>query len=193
MKVFRSQWAGIVFLAAAVSSCNEHAPIRDGNNAQNAAFTAARWAELEPAAGTYKGVMHMRETGNEYDCTLILTRMLDLVKANTTPVPTETIQVPKLYGTLFFDKLANETDNSRFEELLLPLGYFWKMVFDYADYNSSTRSMVLPYTVSSYSKGPFGQLLGQLDSGEYVGSWSSRYGENIGQFTLRKVKEDGRK
>ncbi|MBY0472209.1 hypothetical protein K2X30_13670 [bacterium] len=192
MKILRSQWVGILLLAAMGSSCNDHAPIRDGNNAQNAAFTTARWAELEPAAGTYKGVMRMTETGNEYACTLILTRMLDLVTANGTPVPTETIQVPKLYGTLMFDAMANETDNTKFEELLYPLGHYWKMVFDYADYNTSTHSMVLPYTVSSYNKGPFGQLFGRLESGEFVGSWNSRYGENVGEFTLRRVTDDGK-
>lgn len=111
-------------------SCNEHAPLREYNNAQNHALAQSKLIELAPAEGKFTGKMHILKDGGDYDCVVTIKRFLDSAKSEQ---PTEVTEVPRLSGSLTFPFLENASPEEKKNStaLLYPMGYLAFVIFDH--------------------------------------------------------------
>lgn len=174
-----------------ITGCNDHAPLRENANAQVNALAQAKLSELAPAEATYTGKMHMFRNNSDYDAVLIVKRVVDTKVGSSADQPSETVEVPKLTANLnfpFLDSLSTE-EKWKHDDLLDPMGRYWNIAVDYGNYNPTSHVMTLPYAVSGYTQGNFGDLSGTLVNGHFVGTWYAKPLGDVASFDL--VKSSG--
>ncbi len=187
----------MIVLASLLAGCNEHAPLRENSNAQNAVLTQSKMQELAPAEGTFTGKMVMKRKKSDvaYDCTIIFTREIQTVRSPTSP--TETVDQPGLTASLEFAVFQGLTPGefesiaSNYQELIRPLGLSPRAASSAGNYSPTTRSLGFGYTVSGDSQpGDFGKISGRLseDGTRFIGKWTARQLGRVGQFELVKQK-----
>lgn len=173
-----------VFFAVNLLSCGPQPTARDRVNAQYDADQKAKESDLAPAEGTYKGTMLLAESHQKFDFRLEVRRIVHNERAPQSQNPSETVQIPKLSGSLSFPALdrLSIVDYANFQALLNPLGGFSRVMFDYGDYNPNTKILVLPYAVPGYSSGNFGELTGNLNTSHFTGKWFAKPFGDVGTF-----------
>lgn len=193
----------LLALSWLIAGCDDHAPMREGTDAQNAALTQQRYEELAPAVGNYQGKMTVFSSQKTYDCVLRVWRTFDTVPSNSADAPTETLERPKLNAKLSFlvenpdtrsgpavvalDTLG-PSESFKYPDLLDPMGRYLSIMVDYGSYNPTSEKMVLPYSAASFTTGSLGELEGELHNGHFGGTWYSKIGGTIGSFDLVQTR-----
>ena len=182
----------LLLIAVAITCCNEQKTLRDNINQQVQTESDSKMKELKPAEGTLVGTMHVTSSNQDFDCQVDVTRTSVFVRNTGAQVGAETIEVPRLSGSIRFPSLeaASMSDLASFSTLTAPMGGYLKVLFDSGEYNPRSQKMILPYSVPGYSEGEFGELNGILTNGTYQGTWFSKPYGNVGTFTLKFQKAD---
>lgn len=177
-------WVGILALVSA--SCGQPATLRQDEVSQDDAATQEKYAELAPAEGIFQGSITLTGSGESFDSTVVIKRTMQTERNPQSDDPSDTVSLPTLTGCLRFPALENLPLNDwpGFHELLGPLGENITVTFDLGDYDPSTLQLVLPYTVSGYSGGTYGELSGALQNGKYHADWFSKPYGDAGTFDL---------
>jgi len=177
------------FLALGCSKNPDH---RQSTRDQVEADAAAQMADLKPAEGEYDGVVHLRKSHQNFRCHLSLKRVYENIRNPQGSDPTGTANIPKLSGVLSFPVLdaLDERRRADYAELTDPLGQFAQALFDFGDYDPQTNLMVLPYNISGYSQGSFGEFTGELHAGVYKGTWFAKPLGEVANFELRQVSKE---
>jgi hypothetical protein len=181
----------ILGLGAGASGCGEQATQRQDQIKQDNADTQAKYADLQPADGTYTGLVHLISTDEDFAVTLDIQRVYEPEQSQNSQDPSETVSIPKLSGQMTFTALKNLSlaDYSHFGPLLDPMGGFSIATFDYGDFNPTNNQLILPYSVAG-ATGTYGELTGTLapdpQTGiyHYSGSWFSKPFGTVGTFEL---------
>jgi hypothetical protein len=176
---------GLTTILSACGQVNSH---RENERQQNQADVTAELKDLAIAEGSYTGTITMKADGREYDAQIILTRVFENVHPGSSQDPTQTINLPKLSGNLTFAVLKNTTyaQYSQYPALIQPMGGFALLAFSYGDYDPESKRMTLPYNVSGYSNGNFGELFGKFQNGEFTGKWFCQPLGLVGDFAFSK-------
>ena len=178
-----------ILISLGLCACGQSQNHRQSTRAQSEANTQAALKDLKPAEGHFEGTMQVTKSGHSYDVTLDIQRVFENVRQGQSSDPTQTVQVPKLNGVMRFPVL-DKTDiskYSRYNEILAPMGGFSIAIFDFGDFDPDTHLMILPYNVSGYSLGSFGQLHGKLENGTFTGYWFSKPLGNVATFSLKMI------
>ncbi|MBI3555656.1 MAG: hypothetical protein HY074_05295 [Deltaproteobacteria bacterium] len=203
MKTLAVSTTLLIGFAVMISGCNEHAPLRENTNAQNAVLTQSKLQELAPAEGSFAGRMLMKvPQGKEkeakflpYDCTITISHSIQNMRTSTSP--TETVDVPILKATLNFD-IFEGLSNDQFEavidqyrEITYPMGLNRYITTDVGNYNPASRTVNFPYTVGGDTLGTtFGDISGKLseDGQHLTGYWKVPRLKMTAAFDLVKQK-----
>jgi hypothetical protein len=180
-----------ILIALGLCACGQSQNHRQSTRAQNEANTQAALKDLKPAEGHFEGTMQMTKSGHTYDVTLDLVRIFENVRQGQSSDPTQTVNVPKLQGAMRFPVLDKDktdvSERGRYNEILNPMGGFSTAQFNSGDFDPDTHLMVLPYNVSGYSLGNFGELQGKLENGTFTGHWFSKPLGNVATFSLKMI------
>jgi|GEM_PF-4671246 len=174
-------------VAAGCNSTSQSA--RQTENAQYAADSAAKSQELSVAEGHYIGNVHLLKSNQDFQADLVLKVVMEPARSQQPENPSETVSVAKLSGSLSFPALdaVSGQDYSSFSGLVAPMGGFQKMLFDYGDYTPATSDLILPYSVSGYADGRFGQVEGHLNAGVLTATWFAKPFGEVATMTLTQV------
>jgi hypothetical protein len=174
---------------ALAAGCNEHAPLRENADAQNTALEQARFTELAPAEGTYKGTVKLYSDNNNYDVVIKIHRRRE--NMGNPSQPTETIRRPQLEAEIEFTALMNVPyeERSQHRALFDPMGWFNPVTVDFGVYTPSTKTLNLPYIVPGYSATTnYGEFSGTLDGRRFCGTWWTKPLGEVGSFDVLKVR-----
>jgi len=179
----------ILFLSLSLTACGDKKTYRDVVSNQNDSFTQAKNKELQPAEATYQGVVHITDSNEDFDCVIEVKRTSEFTRLTQSQDQTETVEVPKLGGSVRFPILKNVQmeDLSSYSSLTTPMGGYLTVMFDFGNYNPRNKKLILPYTVPAYADHSFGEFNGTLTQGHYKGTWFSKPLGNIGTFDLIQV------
>jgi hypothetical protein len=178
---------GVIWITLLGSSaCEAQRTAREKVNLQYNSDKQTKFEELEPAEGLFFGPMHLIASNQSFDCQIEIKRVSIIERAPQSQNPSETIEVPKLSGSMSFPGLAriDSRDYGNFQEILTPLGGFIRVLFDYGDYSPMSQKLILPYTVPGYTQTYFGEILGNIKDGHFVGTWFSNAVGDVGTFDL---------
>ncbi len=171
------------------TSCGTPATNQETVNRKNNEFTLSKQEDLLLAESVYKGTVHLNSSAQDFDCVLEIQRSSEFTRIPQNQNSRETIEVPKLSGSMGFPALENiqVSDLSSYSSLTAPMGGFLRVIFNFGNYNSYTRKLILPYTVPGYTQNSFGQLDGTLIDGNYQGTWFSKPFGVVGRFNFVQV------
>jgi hypothetical protein len=178
---------GIVWFALFSSSaCDLQKTAREKANLQYDSDKQTKFKELEPSEGQFIGSMHLIASDQNFDVVLNVKRVIMIERAPQSQNPSETIEVPKLSGSMSFLALSNmdPRDYAYFQELLKPMGGYLIVTFDFGNYSSLSKSLILPYIIPNQSNGPFGVISGILEGDHFKGTWFANPLGNVGTFDL---------
>jgi hypothetical protein len=155
---------------------------------QNTAQADAKANALHPAEGNYCGTMHLVQSNLDFEVHLTLKVVSDNVHSSSSTDPTDTVQVPKLAGTMTFPAIANEGSAaySTLPDLIQATGGYGSVAFTYGDYNPMNHKINLPFTVPGAAQGNYGAVTGGLEGDTFTGSWYSEASQLVGTFTIDK-------
>ena len=174
------------------SACDVQRTAREKISLQYNSDRQNKYAELNPAEGTFSGLMHLKASDQNFLCLLTLQRVSIIERAPQSQNPSETIEVPKLSGSMTFPALANMDiqDYGNFQELLSPLGGNMRVLIDYGDYSPMSQNLILPYSIPGYAQ-TYGEISGRIVNNHFIGTWfSSPLGE-VGTFDIVRTPLTG--
>lgn len=174
--------------AVVFSGCEDHVPVRENLNVQNAVLTQERLGELGPAEGSYSGRVRLLRSNQTYAAELTIKRVRDIVRATQPDQPTDTVEVPKLVATLTFPSIerAASRELPKYKDLLLPMGNMRRLIVDYGNFYPATHALTLPYMVPGYAQGPYGELAGELSGDRFTGTWFAKPLGDVATFEFIK-------
>ncbi len=169
-----------------LTGCGTAQNHRQSTRSETEADTQAEFQDLAPAEGHYEGKMTILKSREVFDVVLDIKRVYQNERLNQGQDPTQTVNIPKLSGSMQFPLLQEigMSDYSHYSDLIDPMGGFTMTMFDFGDYEPNTHLLVLPYTVSGYSQGSFGELQGHLENNKFTGTWFSKPLGTVGKFTM---------
>jgi hypothetical protein len=185
-----------LFLAVcSISACGTSTSHRQTQRDQNEADSNAQMSDLGPAEADYDGTMTMVQSQQSLRVKLSIKRVYENVRPRQPQDPTQTINLPKLSGFLRFPVLdkMDPSDYGHYSEIINPMGGFSTVLFDYGDYDPKTKLMILPYNVSGYNQGSFGELQGELHGGVFTGTWFAKPLGVVGHFVLNQISSSAGK
>ena len=136
--------------------------------------------------------MTMLKSGASFDATLELDRVYVNARLSGSEDPTQTLNLPQLSGSMTFTLLekTSVSDYKNYSDIINPMGGFSTVLFDYGDYDTHTHLLVLPYGVSGYNQGNFGELQGELKDGTFTGTWFAKPLGVVGKFSFVQTQGD---
>lgn len=175
-------------------ACDVQRTAREKVNLQYNSDRQNKYKELEPAEGTFSGLMHLIASNQDFIFRLEIKRVSIIERAPQSQNPSETIEVPKLSGAMTFPALIHLDlrDYGSFQELLNPMGGFLRVIFDFGDYSPTSQNLILPYTIPGYAFGSFGEVSGILQDGHFRGTWFSNPFGDVGVFDIIKNNPGGK-
>jgi hypothetical protein len=177
-------------------ACGSPVNHRQATRDQHEADVQVEMRDLGTAEGHYEGTVVLAKDGHSYGAVLDLQRVYENMRLTQAEDPTQTINLPKLSGSLKFPFLEKVSVDSfkKYADLTNPMGGFSILLFDFGDYDPQTQLLVLPYGVNGYDQGSFGELQGKLSDGVFTGSWWAKPLGEVGsfRFTQAKAMHDGR-
>jgi hypothetical protein len=186
----------IIYVALCLSffgliSCGQSQSHRQSQRAQNEANSQSEMTDLAPAEGVFSGSMHMLVSGQNFKVKLTIKRVYENVRPSQPQDITQPINVPKLNGFMKFPVLdnINIADYGSYSEIINPMGGFSTILFDFGDYDPKTNILILPYNVSGYSQGSFGELQGDLHNGVFKGEWYAKPLGVVGKFKFTQAQK----
>ena len=185
---------GVIWIAVyAGSACELQKTAREKANLQYSSDKQTKYKELEPADGIYSGSMHLINSDQDFRVLIDVKRTSIIERVPQSQNPSETIEVPKLSGSMTFPALTNLDlrDYLHFQELLKPMGGVLIVTFDFGDYSALSQSLILPYTVPGYASGLFGEVSGTLQGDHFIGTWFTNPLGDVGTFDLIKNNLNG--
>ncbi|MGZ3696828.1 MAG: hypothetical protein ACXWPM_08865 [Bdellovibrionota bacterium] len=172
-------------------ACGPQNSLRQSVDAQNLADSTAKMEDLAPAEGTFSGLVHLKQSGQEFAMILQLRRVTDNVHPSQGQDPTSTIELPRLSGNLHFpalDKIVAHPEDltqlSSFSELTAPMDTHISVLITNGNLVAKTGHLTLPYSLPNSTIGNVGSLDGTLTQGRYTGTWFSELVGVVGTFDL---------
>ncbi len=174
----------VVLATCALISCGQSQSHRQTQRDQNEVNSQSEMTDLAPAEGDFSGSMHMLVSGQSFKVKMTIKRVYENVRPSQPQDITQPINVPKLNGFMKFPVLdnINISDYGSYSEIINPMGGFSTVLFDFGDYDPKTKILILPYNVSGYAQGNFGELQGSLNNGVFKGEWFAKPLGVVGKF-----------
>jgi hypothetical protein len=157
---------------------------------QDTADAQAKSDSLQPAVGDYCGSMHLLKSGSDFKVELDLEVVEDNTHSSSSTDPTDTVQVPKLAGSMSFPAITNagSAAYSSLPDLIQATGGYGTVSFSYGDYNPVNQVINLPFTLPG-GQASYGSVNGTLAGTTFSGTWFSESGQKVGTFSLARCTE----
>jgi hypothetical protein len=182
------KWIVATGVITLLCACDPQNIYNTESQQQNTAQAEAKEQSLQPAVGYYCGNVHLTDSDEDFDANLSLQIIEDNEHSSSSTDPTDTVQVPKLAGSLTFPAIKNQGSAaySTLPELMQATGGTEAISFTYGDYNPGTQIINLPFNVPNGPQGDYGSLSGTLNGNQFSGTWYSESSQAVGTFTLTK-------
>jgi hypothetical protein len=169
-----------------VNSCSQQNTYRQDAQDQNRLEATNKAKELQVVVGTYCGKMHLIQSGADFDVTLSLAQGQDNAHSTQSADPTDTVQIPKLFGEMSFPAIHNEGGAAyqTLPDLIAATGGSESVSFTYGDYDPTKQEIYLPFTVAGHDQGNYGDASCTYIQGHLHGTWLSNSYQPVGTFEM---------